>query len=153
MIIVSRRPAAGVVGGALLGAIVGMMSPTTSPVAYADSEAPSGPYQVMIDGGDDEIHAVMWNFSPCGADCSIANGAAAHDWKFHLSDERWTFNGRSYVECRDFDGTVSRPPVAVNASFDAATLVGQYQLTYLEPCGPLKLPLNPDFTFTMTKAD
>lgn len=128
---------------------IGVIPPTS---ASADPEVPSGPYDVAANADDGSHRTGSWNFTPCGPSCTAANGAdagAPHNWQFRLSNGRWTFNGPDQTDClggRQMDRTI-------NASFDAATLAGDWSGTQMNACGPFPAgtPLGP-WHFQLTKA-
>jgi len=136
-----RRGAVGVAAAALALTGLSALSPS---LASAEPEVPSGPYNYVghsVDGSSNVTGT--WVFTPCGPTCTAANGedgGKPTNWQFQLNDGRWTFVGTDSIPCPgSFPGTpdvgaaLSR---SINASFDAATLAGQWQGVQTTACGP-----------------
>ncbi|MDT5014440.1 MAG: hypothetical protein QOD39_600 [Mycobacterium sp.] len=145
----ARVAVAGALGSVLIGAVATMTSPIT---ANAAPETPSGAYQSTEHFPGEADRSGTWHFSPCGPTCTVltnADGAGSayyHNWKFTLNNGSWTYSGQQQSPC--FQGGTA--PIAIEASFDANTLAGQQQKTYLGDCGTGPLPSS-NTTFELTK--
>jgi hypothetical protein len=146
----ARNAVAGALGSVLIGAVATMTSPVA---ANAAPETPSGAYQSAEHfPGEADVRSGTWHFSPCGPTCTVltnADGAGSnyyHNWKFTLNNGSWTYSGQQQSPC--FQGGTA--PIAIEASFDANTLAGQQQQTYLGDCGTGPLPSS-NTTFELTK--
>lgn len=115
--------------------------------ASAEPVVPAGTYLLRYADGE----TATWNFTPCGPDCTVANaedGAFVVDWRFQLTDGRWTYSGPNELAC-PAGGTA---PIAMVFGFDAATLAGQGQATLAtDTCGhPVGKTMVRQFQLTRT---
>ncbi|MEO6793013.1 MAG: hypothetical protein ABI253_08285 [Mycobacterium sp.] len=125
----TRRLAVGAVCGLLVGVGASLLP---QPTAHADPEVPSGPYAFTAEHGTSQRTAT-WTFTPCGATCTTLNGERwLQNADFHLNGSRWEYSGRSSMDCPVDHSPL---PVSRSASFDAATLAGEWTTITLEPCG------------------
>lgn len=120
-------------GCAALSACAVLIGSTVAP-AHADPEVPSGRYTFTAKARSGPAQrAATWTFTPCGAACTTVNGEQwLQNADFHLVGSRWEYSTRGTMDC-----PVDHTPLPVSkvASFDAATLAGEWTTTTLEPCG------------------
>lgn len=123
----------GISGRLLVGAAgAALVALGTAPAAQADAEVPSGPYTFTAEHGPSQ-RTSTWTFTPCGPTCVTVDGERwLQNAEFHLNGDRWEYSGRGSMDC-PVDHTPL--PVSKTASFDAATLTGQWTTATLEQCG------------------
>ena len=140
------------IGGVLIGAVASMTSPIA---ANAAPEPPSGAYQYTDQIPGEPDSSATWHFNPCGPDCTVLTNAEGTgsglfvNWKFQLSNGRWTYSGQQQEDCSIFGNGMI--PIAIKASFDAATLTGQWQRTELTQCGKVAVPPEDPRPFELSK--
>ena len=115
----------------LCAAALCALSVLSAPNATAEPAVPDGTYAIRYADGE----TGSWVFVPCGPDCTTASAPAdpfVTDWRFQLTDGRWSYSGPNQLSCSS-GGTA---PIAVVYGFDAVTLTGQAQATLAtDNCG------------------
>lgn len=113
---VVRRAGIVLVGLGFVGAL------GVAPIATADTEVPSGSYDVEYPSLDMRAN---WTMVPCGPDCTAASSTRkasfVQDWEFRLADGTWRYAGSGSFQCAD--GAFA--PAEFDYGFDARTLAGE----------------------------
>ena len=98
-------------------AALGVLPPA---VATAEPDVPSGSYDIRYADGQ----SIGWQFTPCGPACtevSSPGSSFVSNWRFQLTDGRWTYSGPQAIPCPGGSGAL---PVVMVYSFDAVSLAG-----------------------------
>lgn len=113
-----------------------------SAVASAEPDTPFGPY-TMTNPTNGKTQSV--DFRPCAPGCVTMTGAIG-PLDLHLEDQSWSASSSDIVKC-----AITQAPGEFRISFDATSLAGTIERTFVEPCGDYAAGFTDSTPFELSK--